>query len=123
MKNTAAWNADRLPSRFAAITAIVVVLAAVFVAFLLLKRRKIRQQPSLLLFILAVVAGICCNALFCGTLSTPHDRYQARVVWLMPVTAAILAISVFGKSTIPPPERLMAFSTESPPPSSRPPLT
>ncbi|WP_148293853.1 hypothetical protein [Azospirillum sp. B4] len=37
-----------------------------------------------LLFLLAALAG---NALICGALSNPHDRYQNRLVWLAPLFA------------------------------------
>ena len=41
-----------------------------------------------------VLTGILMNALVCGVLSTPHDRYQARAVWLIPLMAALLYYSV-----------------------------
>jgi hypothetical protein len=30
------------------------------------------------------------NAAVCGVLSTPHDRYQSRVIWLLPFVAVLL---------------------------------
>jgi hypothetical protein len=38
------------------------------------------------------MAGIAANAAVTGALSGPHDRYQARIAWLLPL-AAILAPS------------------------------
>jgi len=35
-----------------------------------------------------VISGILLNAFICGALSTPHDRYGARVMWLLPMLAA-----------------------------------
>lgn len=35
-----------------------------------------------------IVAGVVVNAMVCGGLSTPHDRYGARVLWLVPLLAA-----------------------------------
>jgi hypothetical protein len=36
---------------------------------------------------LIVVAGVLLNSVICGGLSTPHDRYGARVLWLLPLLA------------------------------------
>lgn len=41
---------------------------------------------ALALFVLAAVLG---NALICGGLSAPHPRYGARIMWLLPVAAAM----------------------------------
>jgi hypothetical protein len=37
-----------------------------------------------------VLVGITANAATTGALSGPHDRYQARIAWLLPL-AALLA--------------------------------
>lgn len=46
---------------------------------------------KMITFCLVVLAGVIANAAVTGVLSTPHDRYQARVVWLIP----LLALSLF----------------------------
>jgi hypothetical protein len=38
-----------------------------------------------------VLVGITANAAATGALSGPHDRYQARIAWLLPL-AALLAL-------------------------------
>lgn len=43
-----------------------------------------------------VLAGILCNALVCGGISQPATRYGARVAWLLPLTAALLALCRAG---------------------------
>jgi hypothetical protein len=43
-------------------------------------------------FFAAVVVGIGANALICGAFSAVQDRYQARVIWLVPL-AAVLAVA------------------------------
>jgi hypothetical protein len=45
-------------------------------------------------FVATVVSGVVFNALVCGVLSGPYDRYQARVVWLLPATAIALLFLV-----------------------------
>ncbi|HEX6011939.1 MAG TPA: hypothetical protein VFY87_09110, partial [Geminicoccaceae bacterium] len=39
-----------------------------------------------------VLAALLLNAVVCGALSGPHHRYQARVVWLLPLLAAGLLL-------------------------------
>jgi hypothetical protein len=33
---------------------------------------------------------VCANAVICGVLSGPYDRYQARIVWLIPLAALVI---------------------------------
>jgi hypothetical protein len=47
---------------------------------------KIRQLAGMML-----VATLA-NAAFCGILSNPHDRYGARIVWLISLTIVIAAL-------------------------------
>jgi hypothetical protein len=39
--------------------------------------------------------ALLANAFICGTLSNPHDRYGARVVWLAVTAAAIAAVRLY----------------------------
>ena len=39
-----------------------------------------------------VLLGILINAFVCGAVSQPADRYGARVIWLLPFTAALMAL-------------------------------
>ena len=41
-------------------------------------------------FVLMVVLGILANAFVCGGISQPATRYGARVIWLLPMVAAML---------------------------------
>lgn len=63
--------------------------AATTLALLVLAARSLRRPAAALA--LLVLAGIVLNAAICGVLSGPHDRYQARVIWLVPLLAAGLA--------------------------------
>jgi hypothetical protein len=40
-----------------------------------------------------VLAGILVNALVCGGISQPAERYGARVAWLLPMTAALMGLA------------------------------
>jgi hypothetical protein len=42
----------------------------------------------LLGFVLTALIG---NAIVCGTLSNPHDRYQSRLIWIVPFAVALAA--------------------------------
>lgn len=45
-------------------------------------------------FAVVLVVGMACNALVCATLASPFDRFQARVIWLLPFLAlAALALA------------------------------
>jgi hypothetical protein len=52
-------------------------------------RRKRYEEALLLMFLLSALVG---NAVVCGVLSGPHDRYQSRLIWLAPF-ALFLAIA------------------------------
>jgi hypothetical protein len=49
-----------------------------------------QQDWTAQIFVLMVVGGIVANAAVTGILSTPHDRYQARVIWLVPMLVILL---------------------------------
>lgn len=44
-------------------------------------------------FAFVAVTGVCANALAIGALSEVHDRYQNRVIWLLPLVALLAAWS------------------------------
>lgn len=52
-----------------------------------LRRAQLRQG---LLIVAVLLGGAVLNAVICGVLASPYDRFQARVVWLVPV--AMLAL-------------------------------
>jgi hypothetical protein len=58
--------------------------------------RNWRRDKPLAAFCLMLLTGLLANALACGVLSNPQDRYQNRVVWI-----AVLAVTaVAGPSVI-----------------------
>lgn len=48
------------------------------------------------LFAAIILLGILGNALICGAVSQPADRYGARVIWLLPYLAAFLTLVGFA---------------------------
>ncbi len=49
------------------------------------------RDRALLGLVVGVLVGVLANALVTGALSGPHDRYGARIAWLLPL-AALLAL-------------------------------
>jgi hypothetical protein len=43
-------------------------------------------------FVIGVLVGITANAFATGALSKPHLRYEARILWLMPVVAMVAVV-------------------------------
>lgn len=61
----------------------VVLLAVGTVASLALMIWAWRRDPLLFALISLIIAGVLSNAFATGALAGPHDRYQARIAWLM----------------------------------------
>lgn len=51
-----------------------------------------RLTPQMRALALIVLAGILANALVCGGISQPATRYGARVIWLLPLMATLMAM-------------------------------
>jgi hypothetical protein len=75
----------------------VVVLAGVALCLLLLPLALWRRQP-VAGFLAVVLLALPASALINGGLSTPHDRYQSRVMWLAPCLAAVASLSLVRRS-------------------------
>lgn len=48
-----------------------------------------KRDATRLGLVLCVLVGVAANAFATGALSKPHQRYQARIVWLLPLAAAL----------------------------------
>lgn len=53
--------------------------------------------------IVLLVAGVVANAIVCGSLSVVADRYQGRVIWLLPVILCALVAAVVRSRAVAPP--------------------
>lgn len=65
-------------------------VSAVIVAVLLLWPAQVAAPYRV--FTLFLLIGIAVNALVCGGVSQPADRYGARVMWLLPFAATLLVL-------------------------------
>jgi len=64
----------------------------------------LRRRPARLIGLgLIIVATVIFNAFLTGVISGPEDRYQGRVIWLLPFLAGVLALDWrnFGKRAEP----------------------
>jgi hypothetical protein len=79
---------ERLAAPAAALHVPVLVLSALLV--LAAWRRLAREgDASRRGLVLCVLTALAANAFTTGALSKPHHRYQARIVWLLPLGAAL----------------------------------
>lgn len=61
-----------------------------------------RRRPALAGLAAMVLAGVLANAAATGALSGPHDRYQARIAWLL-LLPPMLAAAAFRSARVPRP--------------------
>lgn len=52
-------------------------------------RKRISVHPDAARLAAVLLAAVLANAVICGALSKPHGRYQARIIWLLPIAAGI----------------------------------
>ena len=63
-----------------------------FLSIIVLGLLPHRVPGPIRLLVLMLLAGLLANALICGAVSQPATRYGARVSWLLPLAAVILAM-------------------------------
>lgn len=82
------------------------VISVLALAWLLANRRCTSNERAV---ILAMGLGLVCNAIVFGGLSAPVDRYQARVVWLVPA-CFVLFLAAIAKRQVRPHHAAMEVS-------------
>ena len=87
---TRAWK-ETMPTNIMSVTvAVTTMLSVLYLTGLaLIRRRPFVHEKRLLAFMKFTVVGTIINAAVCGTLSTPTDRFQARIIWLLPLVAIL----------------------------------
>jgi hypothetical protein len=88
--------AEAMPTGLVALLApfMATIGLAVMAALVWRERTEPHFLRPLLLVITTIFLALLLNAIICGAISTPHDRYQMRLVWLLPMLAAMLAIAL-----------------------------
>ncbi|MEL6979025.1 MAG: hypothetical protein AAGM38_10140 [Pseudomonadota bacterium] len=76
-----------------------VYLAALGLALIALIAPQIRTRlsPAQWLFVLVLLGGVALNAGVTGAMSTPHDRYQARIAWLPPLAVMLIGAAALSR--------------------------
>jgi hypothetical protein len=77
------------PFAFFSVFTSFVAIASIAILIVAMVTHKTMSR-ELKLFFALIVVGQLANALICGALSGPHERYQARLAWLLPLTALLL---------------------------------
>jgi hypothetical protein len=81
---------ERMPVRYLEIIDLpIAALSFAMIGFFAWRNR--RRQPQLAAFTMLVAAAFIVNGVVFGALSTPHGRYQNRIIWLLPLLALPLA--------------------------------
>jgi hypothetical protein len=74
-----------------------VALGSMLLVFAMFARALWRRRFDDLALLAATVSfALLGNAIICGVISGPHDRYGARLVWIATFTALLAAAQVFG---------------------------
>ena len=76
------------------VAALLVCLAAVVVLF---RRRQYAELTLISIMLLSMVI----NAGVCGALSTPHDRYQGRIIWILQLMAIVIVAVRYDRVKLP----------------------
>lgn len=75
-----------------------VALGSMLLVFLMFARALWRAKSDDLSLLAATVSfALLGNALICGVISGPHDRYGARLVWIATFTVLLAAARFFGE--------------------------
>jgi hypothetical protein len=69
-----------------------VLLAGAALALLAWWRAARSGEARRLRLVVGVLVGVSANAFATGALSKPHLRYEARILWLMPVVGALALV-------------------------------
>jgi len=93
-----------------------VVLASLPLALLALWRAIRAGERAAAGMLAGLLVAVAANAFATGALSAPVDRYQARIVWLIPLAAALGTARRFGpglNNTTPARNRITAWTSSS----------
>jgi len=78
-------------------TVLLSLIALLFLVLIGMRNGRWKKEWTMMLICLFVF--LLANAAVCGILSNPVDRYQARVIWLIPFLTMTLGMSVFRNDT------------------------
>lgn len=89
MARSSIWRKEFPMETFSALTIFAVILSFMFVCVTLIRHWKyVSVEQKIFCFV--IFLGEVSNAFVCGALSGPHERYQGRLSWLIPLLALLL---------------------------------
>ena len=77
------------------------LLALGALGWALRRRVDLSDQSAPVLVCAALLLGVVLNAAICGILASPYDRFQARIIWLIPLAGLALMASRVAPATNP----------------------
>ena len=77
-----------------------VILLAGWAAFRKAERETGAMEEQLTNFVLLVLAGLVLNAFVCGVFASPYGRFQARIVWLLPLLSSLTILRTFSGNSV-----------------------
>jgi hypothetical protein len=101
IKASQLW-ADGTPlARMSRLQEAVVIIALPLLALVMvaLWRSRAPAARAFLWFAILVLIGVVGNGLICGVLASPYDRFQSRVIWLVPLLA-MYAVAVWRQQRV-----------------------
>jgi hypothetical protein len=78
----------------------VLLLSLASIAWLSIREQRSSGATQVRVIVVVLLAGMLLNAVVCGAISTPHDRYQTRVLWLLPLLAITLALRAWDRRKV-----------------------
>lgn len=88
MTKSRVWKDEFPIASFSGVTILVAMLSLIFIGITLISGWKVVSAEQKLFCAVILLAQIS-NAVVCGALSGPHERYQARLTWLIPLLALL----------------------------------
>lgn len=90
VRNLSVVKVDWLLPTLHASTLISTLLALGVFGWAMRRSNDLSAQPGIVLVCAALLLGVVLNAAICGILASPYDRFQARIIWLIPLAGLAL---------------------------------
>ena len=111
MASSPIWRKEFPIGIVSALMTFTVLMSLIFITAILPKYWGV-VSADLKIFVFVILLGEFFNALICGAFSGPHQRYQARLTWLIPLAALVLSYEVARKGALN--RRFESRSTKTP---------
>jgi hypothetical protein len=72
------------------------LLSAVLLPVLIVARRKRTELAPVRLLAAVILLALLGNAVICGALANPHNRYGSRLIWLAPLTLLLVPVRLWS---------------------------